>query len=82
MSATISARKLKRYEAAENVAKAFRCYVGTPNYETEKRDRYLKVALDWTIYWLERGDKDRYYLPPEVPKQWKRNRDKASGARP
>ncbi len=74
---TITARRLKRLEAADNVARAVRTYFGTPNYKAEERQEAMSAALDWSTYWLSVGTKDCFTMPPPLPKRWKYNRDQA-----
>lgn len=71
-SVTISARRLRRYEAAENVARAFRKMV-TQNAPGD-------IALDWLLYWLAFSEREhgRPLEVPPVPARWKYNRDQAA----
>jgi hypothetical protein len=75
---TISARRLKALESAENCVRAFRTWLGTPNFRVEEREEALDMACDWVVYWLELApEKTKFELPPDVPARWKYNRDQA-----
>jgi hypothetical protein len=74
---TISARRLKALESAENCVRAVRKWAGTPNYDVATRAQALDMMHDWLIYWLELAPKNKFELPPDVPARWKYNRDQA-----
>jgi hypothetical protein len=75
---TISARRLKALESAENCVRAFRATIATPvgGRFVEWQEAH-DLAMDWLIYWLELGPRNKFDLPPDVPARWKYNRDQA-----
>lgn len=75
MKVSISARRLKALESAENCARAFRTMITAPVCAPDEQAQ--RLALDWLGYWLEIAPKNKYELPPDVPKRWKYNRDQA-----
>ena len=75
---TISARRLKALEAAENCARALREHAELPMWDRKGKDAALDLMMDWLNYWLEHAPKKtKFELPPDVPKRWKYNRDQA-----
>jgi hypothetical protein len=74
---TISARRLKALESAENCVRAVRTFYGTPHYDVATREKAQDLTHDWLIYWLELAPKNKFELPPDVPARWKYNRDQA-----
>jgi hypothetical protein len=72
---TISARRLKALESAENCVRAFRRWVAGSAFAPNEKAESL--AMDWLIYWLELAPKNKFELPPDVPARWKYNRDQA-----
>lgn len=79
--ATITARRLRRYEAAENVARAFRQIVNQPaSAPVGDAKAAWETAMDWLIYWLGFSEKE-FRHPPDVPPvhaRWKHNREQAA----
>jgi hypothetical protein len=73
---TISARRLKALESAENCARAFRTMITAPYCAPDAQAQ--RLALDWMAYWLELApEKTKFQLPPDVPARWKYNRYQA-----
>lgn len=76
----ITARRLRRYEAAENVARAFRKAITMrADAPAEEREERWNTAGDWLCYWLEFSTTEHGKPPavPPVPARWKYNRDQA-----
>lgn len=77
---TITARRLRRYEAAENVARAFRRVITMRvSAPAEEQQQKWNTATDWLRYWLEFSTTEHGKPPdiPPVPPRWKYNREQA-----
>lgn len=63
---TISARKLKRYELAEETCKAYRTAITTKYVERTGAEG--QWALDYLLRWMSAAGKSRYDKPKGWPK--------------